>query len=167
MSDYLKQLEAHDDLEAEVIKKTKVHKVLKAIMKLDTIPKEEDYNFKKRSNDLLGKWSGALASENDAAHTAPSAEPAVNGTKSEEEDNKSESIKKDASEEKAEDEEKNKDASSDAAAVTKLANDLGDVAMSEADKEVIKDAPAVTAEAASSEAVKPESDSATSNATAA
>ncbi|KAF2467570.1 uncharacterized protein BDR25DRAFT_63824 [Lindgomyces ingoldianus] len=79
MSEYLKQLEAYkDDLEAEVIKKTKVHKVLKAIIKLDSIPKEEEYEFKKRSNDLLGSWTGQLAVDADATN-GPHAEPATNG----------------------------------------------------------------------------------------
>ncbi|KAF2707779.1 hypothetical protein K504DRAFT_383308 [Pleomassaria siparia CBS 279.74] len=82
MSDYLKQLEGHQDLEAEVIKKTKVHKVLKAIIKLNSIPKEDEYQFKKRSNELLSKWGGALAAEADAPAEAPTvAEPATNGVK--------------------------------------------------------------------------------------
>lgn len=158
MSDYLKQLEAHGDLEAEVIKKTKVHKVLKAIIKLGSIPKEEEFNFKKRSSDLLGKWGGALAADNDGPATAPSAEPAANGVKSEEDEKKSETGKEvEVSATKSEEEKKeasvNIDASVDAdAATTNTTNGdgEGDVAMSEADKEVIKDAPAAQAEANSS-----------------
>lgn len=80
MSDYLKQLEGHKDLEAEVIKKTKVHKVLKAIIKLESIPREEEYQFKKRSNDLLNGWNRALAADVEAANTNPAA-PAPNGVK--------------------------------------------------------------------------------------
>ncbi|KAF2799105.1 hypothetical protein K505DRAFT_231757 [Melanomma pulvis-pyrius CBS 109.77] len=83
MSDYLRQLEGHQDLEAEVIKKTKVHKVLKAIIKLNSIPKEEEYQFKKRSNGLLTKW---LAAETEiASETLNAAEPATNGVKHDEE----------------------------------------------------------------------------------
>lgn len=137
MSEYLKQLEAHDDLEGEVIKKTKVHKVLKAIMKLDSIPKEEDFEFKKRCGELLGKWSNALANE---------AEPTgANGVKDEDRD-KSESAKEDAPPaEKIVEDEKMEDAVTEPA-VEKKADADGDVAMSEADKEIIKDAPAAQAE---------------------
>lgn len=63
MSGYFKQLEAHADLEAEIIRKTKIHKVLRAIIKLNSIPKEEEYQFKKRSNDLLNGWNRALAAD--------------------------------------------------------------------------------------------------------
>ncbi|KAF2622706.1 hypothetical protein BU25DRAFT_462576 [Macroventuria anomochaeta] len=90
MADYLKQLEAHEDLEAEVIKRTKVHKVLKAIIKLDNIPQEERHNFKQRSTELLNKWGGALASADgeSAEKTTPAA---TNGVKAD--DEKSESAK--------------------------------------------------------------------------
>jgi len=141
MSEYLKQLEAHDDLEGEVIKKTKVHKVLKAIMKLDSIPKEEDFGFKKRCGELLGKWSNALANE---------AEPTgANGVKDEDRE-KSESAKEDAPPaEKIVEDEKMEDAVTEAP-IEKKADVDGDVAMSEADKEIIKDAPAAQAEAEAS-----------------
>lgn len=142
MSDYLKQLELHDDLEAEVIKKTKVHKVLKAIIKLDSIPKEEEYDFKKRSNDLLGKWNGALAAESEPATATTPAEPPTNGVKHDE-DQKAESAKE-TSAEKAEDEKKS-DAPSEPA-ITKTADEDGDVPMSDGDKDIIKDAPAAKAD---------------------
>ncbi|KAJ4383008.1 hypothetical protein N0V86_002235 [Didymella sp. IMI 355093] len=92
MADYLKQLEQHEDLEADIIKKTKVHKVLKAIIKLDNIPKEEVHNFKSRSTELLNKWNGALASADgeSAEKTTPAA---TNGVKAD--DEKSESAKAD------------------------------------------------------------------------
>ncbi|CBX95630.1 hypothetical protein IAQ61_004455 [Plenodomus lingam] len=146
MSDYLKQLEAHEDLEAEVIKKTKVHKVLKAIMKLETIPLEEEYNFKTRSNDLLGKWSNALASENEPTSGVggPSAEPATNGA-NEGDEKKTDSVKDEQMAEKTDDEEKKDDSPAADATATKAADADGDIAMSEADKEIIKDAPAVKA----------------------
>jgi len=160
MSEYLKQLEAHDDLEGEVIKKTKVHKVLKAIMKLDSIPKEEDFEFKKRCGELLGKWSNALANE---------AEPTgTNGVKDEDRE-KSESAKEDAPPaEKIVEDEKMEDATPETA-VEKKSDMDGDVAMSEADKEVIKDAPAVQAEASvedgDKEAAVAETDAATADVT--
>jgi hypothetical protein len=82
MSEYLQTLEEFKNLEAETIRKTKVHKVLKAIMKLDSIPKEDVYNFKKRSADLLHSWSGALAADDTQGDAAAStAVPATNGVK--------------------------------------------------------------------------------------
>lgn len=148
MSGYLQDLEAHADLEAEIIKKTKVHKVLKAIMKLEIIPREEDYNFKQRSNDLLSKWSTALATENDALPTtsATSVEPAANGVP-EDEVSKSESVKDEPMTEKTDDEDKQDGSVGVESASAKAADAEGDVAMSEADKEIIHNAPVVKAEA--------------------
>ncbi|KAF2830996.1 hypothetical protein CC86DRAFT_442879 [Ophiobolus disseminans] len=146
MSDYLKQLEAHEDLEAEVIKKTKVHKVLKAIIKLNSIPKEEEYNFKQRSNDLLTKWGGALASADAEPTTTPAAEPATNGVKHEEEV-KSEPVKEESPVDTKEEATKEDDAPAEPVVDTKstIATN-GDVPMADAEEEVSKDAPAVKAE---------------------
>jgi hypothetical protein len=129
MSDYLKQLEGHQDLEAEIIKKTKVHKVLKAIIKLNSIPKEEEYEFKKRSNELLTKWGGALAAETETAGEAPVAVESVttNGVKHDEE--------------KTDIEEK-KETPADAEAI-KAADADGDAVM-------VEETPVVKADAASS-----------------
>ena len=69
MSGYFGQLEAYADLEAEIIRKTKIHKVLRAIIKLNPIPKEEEYRFKKRSNDFLNGWDRALAADVNAGDT--------------------------------------------------------------------------------------------------
>jgi len=150
MSDYLKQLEAHEDLEADVIKKTKVHKVLKAIIKLNSIPKEEEHNFKQRSNDLLTKWQSALSA--DPEHATPPAAPlaaaatngATNGVKLEE-DPKSEPVKEEEPVETKED--AKKDDTPDAPVIdTKPIDGEGDVSMADADKEASKDAPAVKAD---------------------
>lgn len=81
MDDYLGQLEKTENLDAEVIKKTKVHKVLKAIVKLNTsIPKEEQYDFKGRSSKLLLKWTSILSADGEVGETAvPTTEPTTNG----------------------------------------------------------------------------------------
>ncbi|KAH7076495.1 hypothetical protein BKA63DRAFT_564884 [Paraphoma chrysanthemicola] len=157
MSDYLKQLEAHEDLEAEVIKKTKVHKVLKAIIKLNTIPKEEEYAFKQRSNDLLTKWGGALAADPEPA--TASVEPATNGVKHDDDETKSVPPKQESPVENKEEEKEDTPAAP--VAESKPADADGDVPMSEADKEVIKDESAVKADAeASAEApVEPKTES--------
>jgi hypothetical protein len=50
-------------LEVSIIRATKINKVLKAILKLDKIPKEEDLQFKPRSQTLLDKWNKILATD--------------------------------------------------------------------------------------------------------
>lgn len=81
LSDYLKKLETYTDLEASLLKKTKIHKVLKGILKLETIPLEEELQMKPRSRALLDLWNKALAA---AAAAAPAVDTStmdkVNGT---------------------------------------------------------------------------------------
>jgi hypothetical protein len=63
MSNYITKLEAHADLEVSIIRATKINKVLKAIIKLDSIPKDEEYQFRRRSIDILAKWKNLLESD--------------------------------------------------------------------------------------------------------
>ena len=63
MSDFLSELQTYPDLEASIIRKTKIHKVLKNIIKLNSIPLEEEFHFKDRSRDLLNKWTEILAND--------------------------------------------------------------------------------------------------------
>ncbi|KAL6704723.1 hypothetical protein ACN47E_007644 [Coniothyrium glycines] len=150
MSEYLTQLESIENLEAEIIKKTKVNKVLKAIIKLGAIPREEEFDFKGRSSILLGKWNNILAADGGETNGATtSAEPTTNGVKHEEEEKKSEADKEDSSAEKTENDEQ-KDDTPAAPATAASANEEGDVAMSEANKEVIEDAPVAQADAEAS-----------------
>ena len=60
MSTFLSKLETYPDLEGSIIRATKIHKVLKAMIRLSSIPKDEEYEFKKRSHDLLTKWNKIL-----------------------------------------------------------------------------------------------------------
>ena len=79
MSEYVNKLEGYADLEVSIIRATKINKVLKAILKVPTIPKEDEFQFKSRSQSLLDKWNKLLASEGTpAATTAP-----INGVKEE------------------------------------------------------------------------------------
>lgn len=63
MSEFISKLEAYADLEVSIIRATKINKVLKAILKVPTIPKEDEFQFKVRSQSLLDKWNKLLASE--------------------------------------------------------------------------------------------------------
>jgi hypothetical protein len=160
MADYLRQLEAYDDLEGKIIRETKVYKVLKAIIKLDNIPQEEVHNFKQRSSTLLNKWNTVLAAS-DAEPAGKTTPAATNGVKAD--DEKSESAKADTPVvEKKEDEPKDEpkesveeptnaepteeteapmaDAPAEPAADA-IADKDGDVSM--ADVEATKEAPAI------------------------
>lgn len=64
MAIYIKKLEAYDDkLEVSIIRNTKINKVLKGIIKLNSIPKDEEFNFRERSVKLLGVWNQLLGAE--------------------------------------------------------------------------------------------------------
>lgn len=63
MSTYIKKLEGYADLEVAIIRTTKINKVLKALIKLNTIPRDEEFQFRKRSLDLLSQWNKILGSE--------------------------------------------------------------------------------------------------------
>ena len=75
MSEYISKLEGYGELEVSIIRATKINKVLKAILKLPSIPKEDELHFKTRSQTLLDKWNKLLATE----QGTPAAAPATNG----------------------------------------------------------------------------------------
>ena len=80
MAEHFNQLEAQKDLEPNIIRTTKIHKVLRAIVKLPTIPREAEFDFKKRSSDLLNSWSSALSTENEGSASASTEKsPKTNG----------------------------------------------------------------------------------------
>jgi hypothetical protein len=89
MSEHMTQLETYEDLEASIIKETKINKVLKAIQRLPSIPREEDFTFKKRSTILLECWNKALTINGDAA-IKPTSNGVANGDKPSPEENPAE-----------------------------------------------------------------------------
>lgn len=74
MSEYIVKLEGYADLEVSIMRKTKINKVLKGILKLDAIPREEEFNFKERSNVLLAKWNKILEGDSES-HAASNGKP--------------------------------------------------------------------------------------------
>ncbi|KKZ65044.1 hypothetical protein EMCG_09067 [[Emmonsia] crescens] len=94
MSNYIQKLESYSDLEVSIIRTTKINKVLKAIIKLNSIPKDEEFNFRGRSINILNKWKTLLDSDIPPAKEKEEQEPElklkanghkqVNGQKSEE-----------------------------------------------------------------------------------
>ncbi|PGH09592.1 hypothetical protein AJ79_05648 [Helicocarpus griseus UAMH5409] len=83
MSNYIQKLESYADLEVSIIRTTKINKVLKAIIKLNSIPKDEEFNFRGRSINILNKWKTLLDSDIPAANEKeePEAKPKANGHK--------------------------------------------------------------------------------------
>lgn len=75
MSEFISKLETYADLEVSIIRSTKINKVLKNIIKLASIPKDEEFNFKKRSHDLLAKWNKILVDEPGAGSVGDKDEP--------------------------------------------------------------------------------------------
>lgn len=78
MSEYVTKLEGYAELEVAIIRATKINKVLKAILKLPVIPKEDEFQFKPRSQTLLDKWNKLLATEQAPVGT-PATAPTTNG----------------------------------------------------------------------------------------
>lgn len=60
MSNYFSRLEAHQNLEVAIIRATKINKVLKMIVKLSSIPRDEEFQFRKRAVDMLSQWKNDL-----------------------------------------------------------------------------------------------------------
>lgn len=60
MADFITKLEKLENLEANIIRATKINKVLKAILKLKEIPREDEFQFKPRSQALLDIWNKVL-----------------------------------------------------------------------------------------------------------
>ncbi|KAK3330392.1 PWWP domain-containing protein [Apodospora peruviana] len=79
MSEYIVKLEAFPDLEVSIIRTTKINKVLKAILKLENIPKEQEFKFKERSQVLLDKWNKLLTADGAPAAAPASADAPANG----------------------------------------------------------------------------------------
>jgi hypothetical protein len=99
MDQHFQALEQFTELEPEIIKTTKIHKVLKAIIKISSIPKDEEYKFKDRSNALLSHWNKALAADVETSGGADIDEPKTNGVGHDEKVNGSKSPAVDATKE--------------------------------------------------------------------
>ncbi|KAF2835482.1 hypothetical protein M501DRAFT_941806 [Patellaria atrata CBS 101060] len=81
MAEHFNSLEKYPDLDASIIRETKIHKVLKGIIKLNSIPKDEEFKFKERSTTLLNHWNKVLAADGGDAPAGESSivVPTTNG----------------------------------------------------------------------------------------
>jgi len=75
LSKFLGDLETWENLTVDLIKDTKIHKVLKGVMRVDfEIPLEDEFHFKKRSEDLYKQWMEMFAAEEKKSKEAAAAE---------------------------------------------------------------------------------------------
>ena len=98
MSEFISKLETYADLEVSIIRSTKINKVLKNIIKLASIPKDEEFNFKKRSHELLAKWNKILVDEPGAGPADDKDEPSATNGVAKSEKNEAEEKEKEKSE---------------------------------------------------------------------
>ena len=87
MNEFFTQLENFADLELSILKLTKIHKVLKAILKLSSIPKEDEFKFMDRSNRLLQGWNRVLVGDEGKEDDGEEKGEAANGEKAEAKEN--------------------------------------------------------------------------------
>lgn len=79
MATYFDKLESHTDLEVSIIRTTKINKVLKMIVKLNAIPRDEDFKFRQRAMNILSAWKNVLDSDVPPPSGEKDAKPAANG----------------------------------------------------------------------------------------
>lgn len=84
MSTYFDKLEKHVDLEVSIIRSTKINKVLKMIVRLNSIPCDEQFNFRKRSINILSNWKHVLDTDAPGASTDKEDKPSSNGAQKDE-----------------------------------------------------------------------------------
>ncbi|KAJ5218262.1 uncharacterized protein N7498_000361 [Penicillium cinerascens] len=83
MGTYFDKLEKHADLEVSIIRSTKINKVLKMIVKLNSIPRDEEFNFRHRAMNILSSWKAVLDSDTPAGDK--DFKPTANGSSKEDE----------------------------------------------------------------------------------
>ncbi|KAB8237984.1 PWWP domain protein [Aspergillus alliaceus] len=79
MSTYFAKLENYQDLEVSIIRSTKINKVLKMIVKLSSIPRDEEFQFRRRAVDLLSKWKTVLDADTTVGASEEKKKPKANG----------------------------------------------------------------------------------------
>ncbi|KAL2814818.1 hypothetical protein BJX63DRAFT_192040 [Aspergillus granulosus] len=79
MAGLFTKLEKIEDLEVSIIRETKIHKVLRMIIKLPNIPRDEEFQFRKRALDILSKWKNVLDSDRATPAQDKDEKPRANG----------------------------------------------------------------------------------------
>jgi hypothetical protein len=73
MADFFTKLEKFTEMDATILRATRIHKLPKAILRLESIPREDEFNFKSRSTGLLEMWNKMLSDAPQAAEENASA----------------------------------------------------------------------------------------------
>jgi hypothetical protein len=61
MAEHFAKLEGFTHIEEEIFQYSKIHKVMREIDKLPSVPGDNKYHFKRRAHDLLLRWKKPLA----------------------------------------------------------------------------------------------------------
>ncbi|ODV89578.1 hypothetical protein CANCADRAFT_140957 [Tortispora caseinolytica NRRL Y-17796] len=80
ISDFLSKLEHFQGLELPIIKQTKVNRVLKGILKLESIPMDDSFKFKERARNLLEAWSAQFDNQSNGTSTEQTEPPSIPST---------------------------------------------------------------------------------------
>ena len=86
MAGLFTKLESYPELEVSIIRVTRINKVLKMIVKLPFIPRDEEFHFRRRALNILSKWKNILDAEPESASTSErQRQPKANGVHKEDE----------------------------------------------------------------------------------
>lgn len=71
-----KVIEEYDAMTADALRTTKIGKVMKRVMQLSQIPRDDEYHFKDRAEKLCARWGAIMAGDapKDAANEEPAKE---------------------------------------------------------------------------------------------
>ncbi|TGZ81854.1 hypothetical protein EX30DRAFT_371061 [Ascodesmis nigricans] len=139
MDRYLESLEAWDPISADLIKTTKIHKVLRNIVKKkEEIPCDAQYSFRTRCKQLHDKWIAVIKEAEEAEPKAADEqelEETQDAEKAEDEDKKEEEKKEEsAADEKKEEKEKSETIEERIEAAEKVSIPAADVIKEAAEK---------------------------------
>jgi hypothetical protein len=76
----MKQVEGYEGITAEVLRVTKIGKVMRRVVQLPSIPRDDEFKFKERAEKLCEKWAAVFSAAkgsttDDAANTNGASEP--------------------------------------------------------------------------------------------
>jgi hypothetical protein len=83
MDEHLTALENFRDLELQIIRDTKVAKLLKLILKLTELPRDDEFKFKERCSKLLAGWTAIINADEAQRGTESGLNGVANGAKPE------------------------------------------------------------------------------------
>jgi len=67
----MKQVEEYDGITAEVLRLTKIGKVMRRVVQLPSIPRDEEFKFKERAEKLCDNWAAVFSAAKGASEGTP------------------------------------------------------------------------------------------------